>query len=196
MSNKRAFSLIEILIVLAILGMLVGIGLPQVNRIFRTNLKSSAVKIAGLVRVAYDNAVVKSLVHRIVFDFDENTYHLELAKKEGPISIEDNKDLSKKGSSLFESETEEEEEDFLPFPGQHGEATKLPFGVVFDSLESVSLERKFTEGRAYIYFFPQGMTQDMIVRIKSERGETGFFSIMLNPINGRTRVEGRYIEAE
>jgi prepilin-type N-terminal cleavage/methylation domain-containing protein len=70
MSNKKAFSLIEILIVLAILGMIVGVGVPQINRIFRANLKSASVKLAGLVRFAYDSSIVKGTIHRIVFDFE------------------------------------------------------------------------------------------------------------------------------
>lgn len=39
------------------------------------------------------------------------------------------------------------------------------------------------------------MTQNIIIRLKSEKGETGFYSIQVNPINAKARIEGRYIEA-
>jgi prepilin-type N-terminal cleavage/methylation domain-containing protein len=196
MSNKKAFSLIEILIVLAILGMIIGVGVPQINRIFRANLKSASVKISGLVRFAYDSSIVKGLVHRIVFDFDKKTYRLEISNTEELIYMEDDDSQEKNDLKGRDEEEDESGPDFSPYSGQFGKDTALPVGVVFDSVENLTIEKKFTEDVAYMYFFPQGITQNMIIRLKNEKGETGFYSIQVNPINARSKIEGRYIEAD
>ena len=196
MSSRRGFTLIEILIVLAILGMVVGIGVPQVNRIFRTNLRNASVRVAGLIRTAYDISIVKASIHRIVLDFDNNAYWLEVSRTGQLIGLDDEGD----GLSMFSRRRDQDDEDDIPdyyaYPGRQGEKTPLPTGVIFDSVEDISLDKKFTEGLAYIYFFPHGMTQNMIIRLKSDRGETGFYSIWINPINAKTRIEGRYLEGK
>lgn len=194
MSNKKAFSLIEILIVLAILGMIVGVGVPQINRIFRANLKSASVKIAGLVRFAYDSSIVKGTIHRIVFDFEKKIYMLEASNTNELVYMDDESPDEAKDEQKRDEDVEELPA-FSPYSGEAGKETTLPVGVVFDSVENVTLNKKFTGDRAYMYFFPQGMTQNMIIRLKSEKGETGFYSIQVNPISAKARIEGRYIEA-
>ncbi len=197
MSNKRAFSLIEILIVLAILGMIAGVGIPQINRIFRANLKSASVRISGLIRFAYDSSIVKGSIHRIVFDFENKNYRLEVSNVNELIYMEEESSESdKKEEDNDEDEVVEKVPVFSPSSGEAGKDTSLSVGVVFDSVENVSLNKKFTSDIAYMYFFPQGMTQNIIIRLKSERGETGFYSIQVNPINAKTKIEGRYIEAK
>jgi hypothetical protein len=86
--------------------------------------------------------------------------------------------------------------DFSPYEGEAGREYVLPAGIVFDSIENVSLKRKVASDVAYLYFFPQGMTEDAIIRLKSEKGERGFYSIRINPVDAKTKVEGRYIEAK
>lgn len=186
MSKKKAFTLIEVLIVLAIVGMIIGIGVPQVQRVFRTNLKSSTVKLSGLIRFAYDSSVVKGLTHRIVFDFDKRSYKLEVSSNGDLISLDDEK--TKKDSEI------EETPSFYAYDGEAGKETVLPSGIFFDSVENVSIKRKITSEQAYLYFFPQGMTEDVIIRLKSEKGEISYYSIKVNPANARAKIEGRYIE--
>ena len=195
MNKKKAFTLIEVLIVLAIVGMIIGIGLPQIQRVFRTNIKSAAARISGLIRFAYDDATVKGVTHRIVFDFEKRSYRLEISSTNELISSEDDSIKNKKGK-----DKKKEEEDankppsFYPYSGEAGKDNVLPSGIVFDSVENLSLKKKITEDIAYLYFFPQGMTEDVIIRLKNQKGETNYFSIRVSPANAKTRIEGRYLE--
>lgn len=152
MSNKKAFSLIEILIVLAILGMIVGVGVPQINRIFRANLKSASVKLAGLVRFAYDSSIVKGTIHRIVFDFEKKTYMLEVSNTNELVYLDDEA-LAEDDKERDRGEDEDELPAFSPYSGEAGKETVLPVGVVFDSVENVTLNRKFTSDRPTCIFF-------------------------------------------
>ncbi|MEI6092992.1 MAG: prepilin-type N-terminal cleavage/methylation domain-containing protein [bacterium] len=196
MNKKKAFTLIEILIVLAIVGMIIGIGIPQVQRVFRTNLKSSAAKLSGLIRFAYDSSVVKGITHRIVFDFDKRSYKLEVSPKGDLISLDNEK--AKKDAELKKSLDQDKESEkpptFYPYEGEAGKEMVLPSGIIFDSIENISIKRKITSEIAYLYFFPQGMTENVIIRLKSEKGEAGYYSIKVNPANARAKIEGRYIE--
>lgn len=188
MSKKKAFTLIEVLIVLAIVGMIIGIGVPQVQRVFRTNLKSSAAKLSGLIRFAYDSSVIKGLTHRIVFDFDKRSYKLEVSSNGELIALDEAK------KKLDEDEEIKETPSFYAYDGEAGKEIVMPSGIFFDSVENISIKRKVTSEQAYLYFFPQGMTEDVIIRLKSEKGEISYYSIKVNPANAKTKIEGRYIE--
>ena len=48
---NKAFTLLEILIVLAIIGLIVSIGIPQTRRVFRTNLKTSSLTISDYAQI-------------------------------------------------------------------------------------------------------------------------------------------------
>ena len=195
MNKKKAFTLIEVLIVLAIVGMIIGIGVPQLQRVFRTNLKSSAVKISGLIRFAYDDAIVKGLTHRIVFDFEKRSYRLEVSSTNELLSLEDESArLKKSKDKKKEEEDANKPPSFSPYGGEAGKDSVLPTGVVFDSVENLSLKKKVTEEFAYIYFFPHGMTEDVIIRLKSQKGESNYYSIRVSPANAKTKIEGRYLE--
>jgi prepilin-type N-terminal cleavage/methylation domain-containing protein len=196
MNKKKAFTLMEVLIVLAIVGMIIGVGIPQVQRVLRTNLKTSAMRISGTIRLAYDSAVVKGTIHRIVFDFDKRSYKLEVSNTNELVSVEELSSLKKTEKEKKEEGEAEPAPSFSPYEGEAGKGNILPAGIVFDSVENVSLKKKVTSDVAYLYFFPQGMTEDVIIRLKSEKGERGFYSIRVNPADAKTKVEGRYIEAK
>ncbi|MFH1223542.1 MAG: type II secretion system protein [Pseudomonadota bacterium] len=190
--NKRAFTLVELLIVLAITGMIIALGIPQVKRIFRANLKTASIQISGVVRFAYDSSVVKSRIHRIVFDFDKSLYKVEVSNTDELVAIDD---LEESGSKDDQNEPEKAPQ-YSPVEGEMGKDRKLPNGVIFDSVENINTKNKITEGYGYLYFFPQGTTENVIIRIKGDKNNTGFYSITVMPVNAKTKIEGRYIEAE
>lgn len=196
--NKKAFTLIELLIVLAIFGLVMGLGYPQVKRIFRSNLKSAAGQMSGMIRYGYDVSVIKGRIHRIAFDFDKSLYKLEVSNTDELVSLEEEttqKEEQKKTDLLSKDEPQKAPA-FSPSEGEAGKDKKLPSGIIFDSVENVSTKKKRTTDVAYLYFFPAGLTEDVIIRFSGEKNNTGFYSLRVNPANAKTRIEGRYLEAE
>lgn len=180
---------------MAVLAAIIGIGAPTIKNVLRSNLRSSAFQIASLSKFAYDSAVIKAKVHRLVFDFDKRTYKLEISGVDGYLIEEEDEEDTFKDDT--ETKTEEEKTRvFYDFPGDIGKEHKLTSGVDFDSLENLSTKKKYTEGIVYLYFFPQGATENAIIRLNGKKSNTGFYSISLNPLNGKTKIEGRYLEAE
>ena len=201
--TKRAFTLIELLIVLAIIGLLTGLGYPQIKRIYRSNLRSSAAQMAGTIRYGYDISVIKGRIYRIVIDFDKAAYRLEVSNTDELASLEEetSQDEAKKKEEKSNEKSLSKEEPqkapaFSPAEGETGKERILPSGVTFDSVEHVSTKKKTTTDIAYVYFFPSGMTEDVIIRFSGEKNHTGFYSLRVNPANAKVVIEGRYLEAE
>lgn len=196
--NKKGFTLVELLIVLAIAGLVMGLGFPQFKRIFRSNLKSAAAQMSGMIRYGYDVSVIKGRIHRIAFDFDKGSYRLEVSNTDELVSLEEEtaqKEEEKK-SELLSKDEPQKAPAFSPAEGDAGKDKMLPTGITFDSVENVSTKKKKTTDIAYLYFFPAGLTEDVIIRFSGERNNTGFYSVRVNPANAKTMIEGRYLEAE
>lgn len=193
--NKKAFTLVELLIVLAILGLVMGLGYPQVKRIFRSNLKSAAAQMSGMIRYGYDVSVIKGRIHRIAFDFDKSSYKLEVSNTDELVSLEEETaqtDEEKKSSK----DEPQKAPAFSPAEGEAGKDKMLPSGIVFDSVENISTKKKKTNDVGYLYFFPAGLTEDVIIRLSGEKNNTGFYSIRVNPASAKTIIEGHYLEVE
>ena len=73
-----AFTLVEMLVVLAIIGMLMGITLPFTSSFGKgLKIKTTARAIAGVLRVAKSNAVTLRKNYSVVFDVKKDEYWIE-----------------------------------------------------------------------------------------------------------------------
>ncbi|MDP2911924.1 MAG: GspH/FimT family pseudopilin [Candidatus Omnitrophota bacterium] len=72
------FTLVEMLVVLAIIGMLMGISLPFTSSFGKgLKIKTTARAIAGVLRVAKSNAVTLRKNYSVVFDVKKDEYWIE-----------------------------------------------------------------------------------------------------------------------
>ena len=154
--------------------------------------------MSGMIRYGYDVSVIKGRIHRIAFDFDKSLYRLEVSNTDELVSLEEEttqkEDQNK--SELSSKEEPQKAPAFSPSEGEAGKDKKLPSGIIFDSVDNVSTKKKKTTDIAYLYFFPAGLTEDVIIRFSGEQNNTGFYSLRVNPANAKTIIEGRYLEAE
>lgn len=84
-------TLIEIIVVLAIIGMLTAALVVGYGRVPSTALKREAVHLAAVLRSGYDRATTSGAHHRLVFDLDANSYRLE--RCEGKVEVRRSRDL-------------------------------------------------------------------------------------------------------
>jgi len=188
LKTNKGFTLLEVLVVLIIIGLALGVVIPQAEKIFRTNLKLAASNVAGALRYAFDYAIMNQRTTRIVFDFDKNYYYIESANPGVLISLQ--KEEEKK--NIAKNEDEEEDKIFSKIQGLWSRNINLPSGVYFDSILDYEYNIEVKENIGFMYFFSHGETQSIIIRLKSKG--SGFYSLKINPINADIRIEGRYID--
>ena len=76
-ARNAAFTLLEILAVVAIFALLAGIALPNFSGMHARNLKHQANRIVGQLELARQRAIVTGVPHRLFIDIRGGAYHTE-----------------------------------------------------------------------------------------------------------------------
>ena len=117
-SRATGFTLIEVLVVVAIIGLMLGVAVPTVRSVARSDLRSAASRTAGLMRFAFDRAITTGDTLRAMFDFDKGIISLEASQ--GRVSLRKGR---QQHTTDDESEAETSEEQASAV------APRLPFGL-------------------------------------------------------------------
>lgn len=76
--NRRAFTLVEMLVVLAIIGMIMAISVPFTSGFGKgLRIKTTTRAVGGIINVAKSNAVTFRKNYSVVFDVKKNQYWIE-----------------------------------------------------------------------------------------------------------------------
>lgn len=189
----RGFSLIELMVVVAIIGGLILIAIPSLRAISGLDVKKEITKVAGLSSEVYSTASIMGKTHRIVFDFGENSYWVE--EKEGEV-WEPSPDLGYDEvlKELIKRNREEEKKNpFLPsykaVDGPLGEKQVLPKDMVIFGVWTEQMQEVERSGQAYIYFFSDGYTENSFVSLglKGEDVDSAFY-LALDPLTGKAQI--------
>jgi general secretion pathway protein H len=189
MKNKRGFTLIEVMIVLAIMGAVVAIGMP---RLFKTqdNIKAVARNFIVLAKDVRNKARVNNSTYRIVIHIDpkESSYSIERANGSQLI---DPALMTTEGRKQAEEDAKEKEDKPPPLFQVDKSILKkpkfLPGTLRFVSLETINMQQPQTEGDAYIYFFPQGFVDASALQISTGSG-SNVWTIIFNPLTGQADI--------
>lgn len=75
--SARGFTLIEIVITLAIVGLIMGLGIKGFRTLTRSDLRAASTHLAGTIRFLFDRASTTGKTHRLVMDLDSGKYWAE-----------------------------------------------------------------------------------------------------------------------
>ena len=209
----RGFTLIELTVVIAILGLVYALVIPRFSNITGLELKSTARKVASLVRYAYDDAVSENKRLRMVFGFGDeyDSIWIEEWVESSPTDLLDTKKEdydSEDKKTLLEKEAEEKNPlgKYVPLEGKYSKM-KLPEYIkikgIYLASQDKTIDRNFNMTQREkerktelpppsIPFLPQGFTEDSIIYLSD--GKNRDFSIRINPVTGKPTIYDSYVD--
>lgn len=183
MGRQSGFTLIEILLVLAIIAMMMAIGLPAIQSVTSQRINSTTRKFTGMVRSVRNDAILLNLIHRLAINFDDQTWWIENQKKFS--LLEDPEDKEKKNKK--KGAAEEGDSNFTYTAKYTKEPLKMPAGVVFSGVRT-ERDGFVNKGIVYVHFYPNGFSDQAILQLNKEGSEMVFYSMILRPTSGRVEL--------
>lgn len=188
-SGRRGFTLIELIVVIAIGSILVGSVTVAIANIRTADLKSATGMMAGAMRYMYNLAVINNRPYRLVIDMDESTFWGEELQTDDPCAR-----FLPEGDPVAEASDREKEaeekgkdlEDMGPVgldPRRRSERAsvtyqaakdnllslrKLPRGILVTGVMTSNHEGPREGGRVAIHFFPGGYAEQAFVWLGEE----------------------------
>lgn len=223
--GSAGFTIMEIMIVLAIIAMVAAGVILGFSSLSRSKLRSSAYLLAASAQRAFSYSTSRNESVRLVLDLSEGGLLFE--STEGTVLI-DKEALEEEREEEEEAEKEDEAEGddsgtgresdktpafdlgveqlaeriksgfhqgevprykppaFTPVADRHLSENSLEDGVKFYAVYSQLFEEEKREGKAYVYFFPDGTADHTAVQIQGKSGE--IYTIEILPYSARVKI--------
>lgn len=206
-------TIIEMMVALAIFGLLVWASVGGLARVTKSDLRADAARLAAVLRSGYDRAAATAAHHRVVLDLDEETFHLE--RCEGKVKLyrtideaqqAEREALAAKAQSSPDAQTDQAAlaagaqvggAACGPVKGELGkpQALKRKRGMGIHRVWVGHLEQPATSGKVTVNFFPMGRAERAIVEVASDDGDV--YSLLVHAITGRVEIRtGEWRRAE
>ena len=182
LKNKRAFTLVEVLISMALVAGIIVLVASRFSS-SKNEIKSDLTQLMVMTKKSFQYAQIKSATYRIVFDMTEtdeegnpkqHRFWTEYAN--GPKFIpdpEEKQKLDEEGKPISDFKIDER---------INKKPRVLPDGYKFTSI-SYGGRDEIDSGVAYIYFFPQGYTEESLIQLAHEENKH-YWSILIDPLTG------------
>lgn len=182
-NQSSGFTLIEIMIVLAILGGIIAVGLPRLVRPNEQNLMSTLRHITVLSKEVRNKARLNKATYRIAFRMSKEEGHAYWVERaSGKVLID---------PEAEEARLREDENDRPPSPFQFDdslmkEIKPFPPRFFFASIETATREDASEAGTGYIHYFPEGLVEESAIHITN--GKNMNWTLAIHPLTGKVNV--------
>jgi prepilin-type N-terminal cleavage/methylation domain-containing protein len=200
--NNGGFTLIEVIVVIAIVAVVVTGATFGLGAITRTRLRSSAFKVVSAARFAYNRSLTQGTTTRLRFDFEKDTMAIEETLT--PVTLATNEQLEDEDGQavdpwdLARARLEQPltpvkpSSPVGPISNQSGKvverytAKPIGEGVTVHALITPHETEIREDGEGSVYFFPGGLTEHAVIQL-SDASET-IYSIEIHPLTGNARI--------
>jgi type II secretion system protein H len=163
-SQSNGFTLIELAVVVAILGIMIALVAPRLGELGEANLKRSARHLTGMIRFLHEESQAKKTEYRLRFDIQDGRYWAETFK----ILSESTGEFQKTTSVIA------------------GE------GSLFGQTTFRDIKAGSHPEEPYILFTPDGWVESTIIHLRD--GSDRDFSLLVKPLTGNTELLEGYVE--
>lgn len=205
--GARGLTLIEVLITIALIALMTGALLLGGGFLQSGQRRAAATLIVAGVRLGMTRANTTGRPVRLVLDLDQDRVLLEETSTSQ--MLRDKKDegaaAGAEPAGEVEREAREEAERILEGPrkelprfapvkgfGFDGDAPEggrsLGKGITFRQVQTEHDEEPRTEGRAYLYIWPRGGTEEAAIQLQAGDGDEGI-TVRVSALTGRARIE-------
>lgn len=200
--SDAGFTMIELLVVVALVGMIGLFAIPGISSVFKVSLNSSTRDLATTIKETYNSAVMTKKVHRIVYDLKEGKYWVEIGPSGMLMETEETRErdarvkrfASRKSLEEIEEEEKKRASAFMLAKNVTRKPVTLPRGVEFEDISTEQTRDVITEGRAYTHFFPHGMIEQTVIHLKDNSNHQA--TLVIEPLVGRTKLFQRFVSKE
>lgn len=137
------------------------------------------------VKEIRNRAKLYNTSYRIVFKIQEKSSSYWVEKSTSPTLI-DKEMLQKIRENAGKEDKDAPQSNFQLDSSYLKKEKELPAGYIVKSLESGPQDAVFTEGMAYIHFFPQGMVEPIALQIEDPK--KNIWTLVFNPLTGQADI--------
>jgi len=132
MRRERGFTLIEVIVVLAIIGLIMGLGVRGMRSLAKSDLRESSAHLSGAMRYLFDRASTTGKIHRLVIDMETEQYWAEVSDDRFFIPRESESEQALRRRENKEADEDEEEQKRLEQNAKNYDNSSTPSSSSFD----------------------------------------------------------------
>jgi general secretion pathway protein H len=208
-------TLIEIIVVLSIIALVMSVAIAGSMQLPSARLRKTATLITSAIKVGYTRATATSRDLRLVMDFDQAKIWLE--QTDVPMLVQSKAVTANAGAEAVTSAEREAlqqadkivkgppiaKPSFRPIDtfgfgdAEEGKEGKpLQRGIRFRQVQTAHDDTARTSGRAYLYFWPGGLTERASIQIRIGDSEEDYqtLTLLVSPLTGKVTVKGGPVE--
>jgi prepilin-type N-terminal cleavage/methylation domain-containing protein len=213
-SIRRGLTLIEIMVVMAIIGIIAAVGAPSISGVLALEQQRAISELAQTYVWLRDEASLRNVTFRVAYNLDQNTWKIEVGDP-NTLVFSNPEEREKADEALADEmrrytdrELEEGVEDLRDistrFEGLEGSAfttqQKLPPGIHFAFVYTPQYgedgmtasddppDSPEEERVAYTYIFPNGTTEHIVIRIVDDDDDDYGYTLEVEPLTGSVQI--------
>lgn len=183
--NKRGFTLIEVMIVIAIIAGLIAVGAPRLLK-KDANMKTTARQLTVLVKEIRNQAKLFNATYRLVIRIEPGQESYWVERSSG-LQLIDKEKLAEE----YEGKNKKEDDKEAPPPlfqidkRLSKKEKTLPPNLHFTHVETINMSQPVNNGIAYIHFFPEGLMEAAAIQLTDKKNT---WTLVFNPLTGQADI--------